>query len=45
MKEKKDDREETNLHRIKAKNPPILGKFTKEALMIYACYLIDKSDK
>jgi len=45
MKEKKNQRRETTLHRIKAKYPPTFGKFTKEALMIYACYLIDKSDK
>ena len=45
MKEYEKTKRETNLHRIKVKNQKQLGKYSKQTLLIYACYLINKASK
>jgi hypothetical protein len=45
MNEKKEYKNESNLLRIKKKYSNSLGKYSKDVLLIYACYIINKTSK
>jgi hypothetical protein len=36
---------QTNLYRIREKNKKHIGKHSKRALLIYACYIVLKEDR